>query len=203
MHALESLTKFLKGESNGDDTYISQIREKLPDEKDVKAFALRLVIHYAGDIHQPLHDAAEVDETYPEGDRGGNDEKIKPIDGVSNMHAVWDSVIYEYIDGPSPPLSSKDWDWFTSETEKLAEKYPIEEKSIEDGQFSTWAKEELEIAINYAYADFSDPVTDEYKAKVKPVLERSIMLGGARLYHIILDIFGQNSEVEVSPELFL
>ena len=202
VHALDALGKFLKGDSNAaETTYAKQIREKFSDEKDQKSFALRLIIHYAGDIHQPLHDAAEVDHTYPEGDRGGNYEKIHSIDGVSSMHAVWDSVIYEYTDGPRPPLSSHDWDWFTTEAQKLADKYPIDESAILDGQFSTWAQENLKIAEETAYPGFSDPVTEEYKAKAIPVLEERMMLGGRRLYQIIVDIFGQSTEI--SPDLFL
>ena len=204
VHALDALTKFLKGDSNADEsTYVQQIKEKFDDEKDQKAFALRLVIHYAGDISQPLHDSAEVDSKYPESDRGGNLEKIKSIDGVSNMHAVWDSVIYEYTDDNRPPLSSDQWDWFTSEADKLAKQYPVDESDIEDGKFSTWAQENLKIAKDFAYADFSDPVTDEYKAKAKPIIKERMMLGAARLYHIIVDIYGQNSVEEVSPEVFL
>jgi len=39
---------------------------------DGLSIALRLVIHYCGDIHQPLHSTARVDSNYPRGDFGGN-----------------------------------------------------------------------------------------------------------------------------------
>jgi hypothetical protein len=38
-----------------------------------KARALRFVIHFVGDIHQPLHCSTRVTRALPEGDRGGND----------------------------------------------------------------------------------------------------------------------------------
>src|SRR5438270_13657961 len=38
-----------------------------------KTKALRFLIHYVGDIHQPLHCATRVTQAMPEGDRGGND----------------------------------------------------------------------------------------------------------------------------------
>eukprot|EP00494_Astrolonche_serrata_P031297 UN31566 len=41
-------------------------------ENDNKSTALRLLIHYIGDLHQPLHAATRVDDAYPSGDRGGN-----------------------------------------------------------------------------------------------------------------------------------
>jgi hypothetical protein len=57
---------------------------------------MRLLIHYAGDIHQPLHATSRVDDNYPSGDRGGNSFPLPAKDGTKNLHAVWDSVLYEY-----------------------------------------------------------------------------------------------------------
>ena len=41
---------------------------------------------------------ALVDQDYPKGDEGGNFEKVPDThhDGVDNLHAIWDSVIYEF-----------------------------------------------------------------------------------------------------------
>ena len=69
---------------------------------------LRLIIHYVGDVHQPLHAAALVDSKYPSGDQGGNAEKIPSKDGVSDLHFVWDSVLYEYTGTPSLVSSTAD-----------------------------------------------------------------------------------------------
>ena len=116
---------------------------------------------------------ALVDHDYPKGDEGGNFEKVPDShhDGVDNLHAIWDSVIYEYTDGPRPPLSSDQFDWFTTEAQKLSDKFPIDEETILDGQFSTWSKENEKIAEETVYPGFSDPVTDEYKEKAIPILE--------------------------------
>ena len=97
--ALDALIKFLKGDSSSENTeYVKTIKENFKDENDQKSFALRLVIHYIGDIHQPLHAVALVDHDYPKGDAGGNFEKVPDThhDGVDNLHAIWDSVIYEF-----------------------------------------------------------------------------------------------------------
>ena len=93
--ALGAITKLLSWDTSADDTvYIQTIKKHFSKEIDQKSFALRLLIHYHGDIHQPFHDVAEVDSTNPTGDEGGNAEHITPINGVENLHAVWDSVIY-------------------------------------------------------------------------------------------------------------
>jgi len=52
-----------------------------------------MIIHYIGDLHQPLHAVALVNSTYPSGDMGGNKEYL-PTNacGATNLHSAWDSV---------------------------------------------------------------------------------------------------------------
>ena len=53
-----------------------------------RAEALRFLIHFMGDLHQPMHVADN-------GDRGGN-RRIVYLDGDStNLHAVWDGKLLE------------------------------------------------------------------------------------------------------------
>ena len=46
-------------------------------EAEGKSLALRLLIHYIGDIHQPLHSSDRYSRDHPNGDRGGNQFSIK------------------------------------------------------------------------------------------------------------------------------
>lgn len=64
--------------------------------QDSLSTAMRLLLHYIGDIHQPLHATARVDKQYPEGDRGGNSFPLPSKEGAKNLHSVWDSVVYEF-----------------------------------------------------------------------------------------------------------
>lgn len=80
--------------------YYTQISKNFPSDSDGRSFALRLIIHYVGDLHQPLHAVAEVDSKYPSGDQGGNAESLPSICGAGNLHAVWDSVAYNYCGYP-------------------------------------------------------------------------------------------------------
>lgn len=61
-----------------------------------RSYAVRLLIHYIGDIHQPLHASNRVDSDFPSGDRGGNEFPLKNHYSSNNLHAVWDSAIYKY-----------------------------------------------------------------------------------------------------------
>ena len=57
--------------------------------KAEKKEALRFLIHFIEDLHQPLH----VGDT---GSRGGNDIQVRFFDSGSNLHRVWDSHIIEH-----------------------------------------------------------------------------------------------------------
>jgi S1/P1 Nuclease len=55
-----------------------------------KAEALKFVVHFVGDFHQPLHDEDN-------GDKGGNERHVI-FDGKSdNLHWVWDTGLLEHI----------------------------------------------------------------------------------------------------------
>jgi len=140
---------------------------------------------------------SEVDNEYPKGDRGGNSEYINPsIDGVKNLHSVWDSVIYQYTGYPTLPLSDDDWSWYTSEVADLAEQYPVDSSLVEAGEFLTWASESLTIAKSTVYPDFveKEVPSDEYKAAAEPICKERIMFGGARLAALIEEIYGSDKQ---------
>jgi len=58
------------------------------DEK--KFTALKYLVHFLGDVHQPLH-AGYLD------DRGGNQFQLQAFMRGSNLHAVWDSGLIKNI----------------------------------------------------------------------------------------------------------
>lgn len=63
-----------------------------------RSFNLRLLIHYVGDIHQPLHSVSRYTAEFPDGDRGGNSFLLPKMGEVSNLHSLWDSVMNMYAD---------------------------------------------------------------------------------------------------------
>lgn len=62
-------------------------KKNLP--KDKKVMYLRLLIHIAEDLSQPLH-------VSPVGTAGGNDIKVNWFSTPSNLHRVWDENLIEY-----------------------------------------------------------------------------------------------------------
>jgi hypothetical protein len=66
--------------------------------RDDKEFALRLLIHLVGDLHQPLHVGNGVD-------KGGTDMQLRWMKRGSNLHQVWDSGIIEAMGQSREELS--------------------------------------------------------------------------------------------------
>jgi hypothetical protein len=58
-----------------------------------RAVYLSYLIHLIGDIHQPLHCASLFNDTYPTGDKGGNDFYVKPGARGIKLHAFWDDLL--------------------------------------------------------------------------------------------------------------
>ena len=151
--AMDSLTQWLSNEGTAylDSYYYKTIKNYFPDEENARSFALRLIIHYVGDIHQPLHATTEVSNQYPTGDAGGNFEHLPNICGASNLHAVWDSMGYVYCGYPDLPLSDTDWTWYTETEQTMAHNYPVDKSKLYDGDFQQWATESYDIAKAQVY----------------------------------------------------
>ncbi|KAI0469495.1 nuclease S1 precursor [Xylaria cf. heliscus] len=65
------------------------------------AIAAKMIIHFVGDIGQPLHcEALDV---------GGNDIDVLYDGDDTNLHAIWDSNIPESISGGSSLATAKTW----------------------------------------------------------------------------------------------
>ena len=56
--------------------------------RPAKQEALRFLVHFVGDVHQPLHVGRRAD-------RGGNDVEVTLFGEKTNLHSVWDSGLIE------------------------------------------------------------------------------------------------------------
>ncbi|KAG0052944.1 hypothetical protein BGZ83_001870 [Gryganskiella cystojenkinii] len=69
---------------------LKKFQDKVPTSAaDLKTRreALMFLVHFTGDVHQPLHDSTR--------DRGGNDAPIKWGKTKNNLHHMWDTLILE------------------------------------------------------------------------------------------------------------
>lgn len=153
--------------------------------------AIRFLIHYVGDIHQPLHSSARIDNNYPDGDKGGNMFAVPNHYGASNLHAVWDAVVYEFHVNPHLPFSDEDWNMFSITTNKLKEKHPL--NTLPDTTNlnpNDWEQESFQIASNIVYEGISENTVlpQDYIDQTLPIAERQIVTAGYRLANLLKSI---------------
>lgn len=164
------------------------------------SFALRLIIHYAGDIHQPLHATSRVDHEYTHGDYGGNAFRLPYKESAGNLHAVYDSVFYEFTGYPTLPMSSSDWAKYGNLANTLVGKYPESSLSnVKDLNFTDWAMESFHISEKFTYDEINhkenQPLPQDYIDQGKVYTEKQIVTGGYRLNYLIQSLFS-NQEVK-------
>jgi hypothetical protein len=70
-------------------SYFSKIIKDKEASIKERREALAFVVHFIGDIHQPLHVG------YPE-DKGGNKVKLKWFGEETNLHVVWDEKLVKH-----------------------------------------------------------------------------------------------------------
>ena len=82
------------------------------NENVAKSYALRLLVHYVGDLVQPLHCENRYDTEFPDGDTGANDFPLKYHYDVDELHALWDKLIYDGYHNIDRPFTNETWDAF-------------------------------------------------------------------------------------------
>lgn len=132
--------------------------------------ALMFLVHFVGDVHQPLHCADR-------NDAGGSQLLVTFFGTQSSLHLVWDVSIIE--------RRTFDWGEFvdTLETKWLPGKDLTE---LQKGGPIEWALEAHKAAVDVAYVlpdDFN--LGDAYYARALPVVERQLAFAGLRLARLL------------------
>lgn len=142
--------------------------------KEEKALALKMVTHFLGDIHQPMHMGHKKD-------LGGNKWTVQYFKRPANLHSVWDSNL---------PESAHKWS-YTEWQNQIDRATPEEISRIVDGGTPTsWGKETYEICTdiyNTTPEDYN--IEYNYIAKWTPVIEQQFLRGGLRLADLLNSIF--------------
>lgn len=163
---------------------------KTSNDQNAKAQALRLIIHFVGDIHQPLHCATRVDSTNPEGDRGGNLVSIM-VPGKNgqlkktNLHSYWDGGIGAFPPtGPNfapPPLSQ-----IPPAAAKATAGNPATNPALklnDPFNYRAWSDESLKLAKDVAYKGMKNGAKPSatYNKNALKVANQRVAWGGYRL----------------------
>ena len=167
------------------------------DEDVAKSYALRLLVHYMGDIAQPFHCADRYNSEFPKGDKGANGFPLKNHYEVDELHALWDKVLYDQHNNIARPFTSSTWDDFEPQVADVMKTYAyaVDDSSVyESTEYKDFAKESYDIAIQlYDGVTENEAVPQDYIDKWLPVAYERINIGGYRLYYTIDFIFSSDS----------
>ncbi len=165
--------------------------KKGTDPKWTDLDALRFVIHFVGDVHQPLHAVSDAD-------LGGNCERLDPaVDTARNLHALWDGGMLMEVEKDDRVLTTN----LESYLDKLG---PQAQKNWAKGDERSWAWESHQLADRDLYqrlhvplepvvfpagcqaappeiTRFKPVVDGLYINDMKPVLRDQLSKGGLRL----------------------
>ncbi len=126
--------------------------------------ALKFVVHFVGDVHQPFH-AGNRD------DRGGNDYQVSYRGHGSNLHALWDNTIL-----PRQAANPAGYAARLAATPVAAT-----DARVGPGSAQRWAEESCRTIDANALYPPTHVVGDDYLDTHRALAEQRLRLAGARL----------------------
>src|SRR5262249_4344901 len=135
--------------------------------------ALQFLIHFIGDMHQPLHSSDH-------GDRGGNTVQVQFHGRKTNLHSLWDSGILGAL-GPEDQLFPD-----------LSRESARRRKKWAKGTVTQWAEEAHKVGRKTVYGKLPKSadgalltIDARYEAVGAPVIRQQIERAGARLAAVL------------------
>ena len=141
-------------------------------DRATKAETLKFVIHFVGDMHQPLHDEDD-------GDKGGNARPVTFEGHPDNLHWVWDTGLLEHINRNQQDLAAE-----------LARHITDEDRATwTQGSIEDWVMEGHRLAQAVAYGDLGSQnpavISPDYEKQAAPVIETQLEKAGVRLAYLL------------------
>jgi nuclease S1 len=140
--------------------------------------ALRFLVHFIEDLHQPLHVGDRKD-------RGGNDLQLQFFEDGSNLHRIWDSGIMNRF--------NDDEEVWKREIDALAN--PENTLAWSKGSVPDWAEESFQLAKR-AYQppgrgsqlNSGDKLSDDYQKFAIPIVRERLAQSGVRVAMVLNDV---------------
>lgn len=126
--------------------------------------ALKFLIHFVADLHQPLHAGYARD-------RGGNSTRVVFLGDSTNLHWVWDGALLTAL-GLGPHAA-----------ERLhATIGPVDRHLWRDADPARWADESFQLVEHQVYDRVGDgPLDARYIERNRHTVERQLLKAGVRL----------------------
>ena len=146
-----------------------------------RVMALAFLVHFVGDLHQPLHAADRSD-------RGGNGLRVSYgiIAGRTNLHIVWDGYLAERAISTPPPDARG----------LLAGLRATDKAAMRAGSVTDWGFESWQASRDFAYGLLlGDPcapppaerpvVTEAMTQRLIPIVRLQVSRAGLRLARLL------------------
>jgi hypothetical protein len=147
------------------DRQLEVLRTSGDDEKRLNA--LKYVVHFIGDIHQPLH--AGFGE-----DRGGNSYQLQAFMRGSNLHGVWDTGLIKSLQ---------------QENEQIVKSLLVRPLSLQKTSFNAAAIAMESCKIVSQSGFYPDRlVTPEYVDRYVPFMAHQLAAAGRRLAQVLNEL---------------
>ncbi|HEY6271059.1 MAG TPA: S1/P1 nuclease [Terriglobales bacterium] len=146
--------------------------------KQDRADSLKFLVHFVGDMHQPLHAIERKDPISGAGDQGGNAVRVTFFGSPASLHAVWDSGIVTH----GGVMLDQVQNWLATQ----------DEKALAQGEPVQWALAAHNLAVSNTYVLPADlQLGDEYVKKNVPIVIAQLGSAGVRLAAILNRTLGQ------------
>ncbi|TAI46607.1 S1/P1 nuclease [Flagellimonas allohymeniacidonis] len=140
--------------------------------REDRVFYLKLLVHFVGDLHQPMH-AGRGD------DRGGNDIQLQWFGEGTNLHRVWDKNLIESYGMTYTELAD--------ELDRVPRK---QKKKIQEGTIYDWVHESHQLAAQiYDSAKVGEKLAYRYTYDYNDLLFQQLQKAGLRLAQVLNDVF--------------
>lgn len=156
---------------------IDRFARELADESlplEHRREALMFLVHFVGDMHQPLHGGRAED-------RGGNDIHITLYDRETNLHRAWDSQLLEAHDASPWPVIAERLAAGVDATDRILWLADTHERDW-IATAGRWAYESHALAERYCYIIApGETLGVAYVNTAAPVIEARLSQAGIRL----------------------
>ncbi len=159
------------------------------EDKLARAMMLRFLLHFVGDIHQPLHAITRLEPLRPHGDHGGNDFHIMVDGKPMNLHIYWDIGLGQF--------EAVGMDKVPSMAAQYTKEFPREKMASKASNmtYSTWAKESYLLSKKNVYKLPEGSSPDKaYRENGQRLVREQIALAGYRLAHLLERLIGTSNE---------
>ncbi|HVV02301.1 MAG TPA: S1/P1 nuclease [Verrucomicrobiae bacterium] len=153
------------------------------------AISLRYLIHFAGDIEQPLHCSTAVSASSPAGDSGGNGFSLHGT--WSNLHSLWDAGGGFLTDSLSRPLDTSSQSKLDAKVALIETAHPYQPQTGVIPDPMDWAVEGWLLAQSVCYSGVTKGATPSaaYLNSATNTTIQQMAEGGQRLAGLLNTIF--------------